>query len=272
MRRLAALGVALALFIGGPPFIGGPLFIGGMAQARALPTAEGSPTAQCLRAAAAAGLIEGVPDGLMARIAQVESARRQADGVWRPWPWTIDADGADFAFATKQNAVVWAARAPSRGVKLLDAGCLQVNLQAHSHAFASLGQAFDPWDNARYAARYLRQLHDSDAGGDWSVAVGMYHSHTPELAYEYRARVASLGAGIIAGLPPDAVALRLSALAPMRLSLANGHVLRIMLHRQPTAPGYRRPSACAVMGVLAPEFAVAARSRTCGSGYRTLVR
>lgn len=250
MRYLASLVLALALSAG-------------VAQARALPAQDGSPTAQCLRAAAAAGVAEGIPDGLMARIAQVESAQRQSDGVWRPWPWTINADGADLAFATKRDAVVWAARAPMRGVRLLDAGCLQVNLQAHPHAFASLGQAFDPWDNARYAARYLRELHDSDAGGDWSVAVGMYHSHTPELAYEYRARVASLGAGIIAGLPPDAVALRLAALRPMRLPLANGHVLRLMLHRQPTSAGYHRPSECAVMGVLAPEFAVVARARAC---------
>ncbi len=248
------------------------LLAGSAARARVLPAEPGSPIAQCLQAAAAAGIIEGVPDGLMGRIAQVESAQRQADGVWRPWPWTIDADGAGLAFPTKRDAVLWAARAPMRGVKLLDVGCLQVNLQHHPHAFASLGEAFDPWENARYAAHYLRALHDSDAAGDWSVAVGMYHSHTPELAYEYRARVAALGAGIIAGLPPDAVAFRMMALAPMRLSLANGHVLSLMLHRQPTSRGYRRPSACQVMGVLAPEFAVAVRSRTCGSGYRTLVR
>ena len=253
MRHHAGIGFALALFASFA------------ARARELPAEPGSPIAQCLHAAAAAGIIEGIPDGLMARIAQVESAQRQGDGTWRPWPWTIDADGADLAFASKRDAVVWAARAPARGVKLLDVGCLQVNLQFHPHAFASLGEAFDPWENARYAAHYLRLLHDSDAGGDWSVAVGMYHSHTPELAYEYRSRVAALGAGIIAGLPPDAVALRLAALYPTRISLTNGHVLSLMLHRQPTAAGYRRPSACAVMGMLAPEFAVAARPRACRS-------
>ena len=260
MRYPALVACTLALFVAVP------------AQAREQPAEQGSPIAQCVRAATAAGILEGIPDGLMARIAQVESAQRQDDGVWRPWPWTIDADGADLAFASKRDAVVWAARAPARGVKLLDVGCLQVNLQHHPLAFASLGDAFDPWENARYAAHYLRQLHDSDAAGDWSVAVGMYHSHTPELAYEYRARVAAVGAGIIAGLPRDALAFRVAALGPMRLPLSNGHVISLMLHRQPTSPGYRRPSACQVMGVLAPEFAFAVRPRKCGAPVRTSIR
>jgi len=234
------------------------------AAAREIPPQDGSPTQQCLVAARGAGSAEGVPDGLMARIAQVESAQRQTDGVWRPWPWTIDADGADLAFVSRQQAVGWARTAPLRGVKLLDAGCLQVNLQAHPHAFASLDEAFDPWANARYAAQYLRALHDGDAGGDWAVAVGMYHSHTPELAMEYRARVEALGEGIIEGLPRDAIAVRLAALGPMRLQLSNGHVLRLMLHRQPTARGYRRPSRCAVIAALASEMAASARPSGCG--------
>ena len=226
------------------------------ASARRVFPQNGSPVAQCEAAAAAAGALEDIPDGLMARIALAETGRRDIDGAWRPWPWSIDADGEDVALFTQPQAVAWAEGAPRRGVRLMDVGCLQVNLQFHSHAFATLRDAFDPWDNALFAATYLRALHDSDAGGDWAVAVGMYHSHTPELAMEYRTRIAELGAGIIAGITPGPLLQRMQVLGLLRLRLSNGRTLRLILNRQPAAPGHRRPSACQVAAALAPELAV----------------
>lgn len=160
------------------------------AAAREVAPQDGSPTEQCLVAAQGAGSAEGVPDGLMARIAQVESAQRQTDGVWRPWPWTIDADGADLAFVSRQQAVGWARTAPLRGVKLLDAGCLQVNLQAHPHAFASLDEAFDPAANARYAARFLNRLLAQT--GSWPGATAGYHSLTPGIGDDYARKVLAI--------------------------------------------------------------------------------
>ena len=35
-----------------------------------------------------------------------------------------------------------------RGVRQVDVGCMQINLQSHPHAFASLEDAFDPGSNA----------------------------------------------------------------------------------------------------------------------------
>jgi len=199
----------------------------------------------------------------MGRIALAETGRPDVDGAWRPWPWSINADGADYAFATQAQAITFARIAPARGVRFLDAGCLQVNLQYHPHAFATLVDAFDPWSNARYAAQYLRLLHDGDAGGDWAVAVGLYHSYTPELAAEYRARVASLGETIIAGITPGALAHRMALLGLVRLPLSNGHTLTLMLRRQPVAPGYHRPSRCKVLAALAPSLAVQPRVAGC---------
>ena len=219
---------------------------------RVMPANPPSPVAECVGAANAAGVRYGIPDGLMPRIALAESGRPMADGVYRPWPWSINADGADLVFDTKAEAVAWVRGPFGRLAKLVDAGCLQVNLQYHPRAFASVEDAFDPWDNAMYAASYLRQLYDDESGHDWSVAVGLYHSHTPELAAEYRERVASLGAGIIQGLPPGPIAARLAAIGVIRVPLANGHVLRLILNRQPTMPGYRRPSRCKVAVAVAP--------------------
>ncbi len=225
---------------------------------------SGSPVAQCVAAAAAAGLLEGVPDGLTGRIALAETGRPDLDRAYRPWPWSINADGADYVFVSQAQAVSFARVAPARGVRFLDAGCLQVNLQYHPHAFASLAEAFDPYDNARYAAHYLRTLYDAEAGGDWSVAVGMYHSHTPDLAAEYRDRVAALGAGIIAGITPGPLAHQMVVLGLVRLQLSNGHTLRLLLGRQPTAPGHRKPSRCAVAAAVNPGLAVKLRAPGCG--------
>jgi hypothetical protein len=232
------------------------------AQARRVFPEEGSPVQRCLMAAAIAGHLEGIPDGLMGRIALAESGRADVDGAYRPWPWSIDADGTDYAFQTIQAAVAWAVTAPRRGVHFLDAGCLQVNLQYHPHAFATLEEAFDPLDNALYAAHFLRGLHDGDAGGDWSTAVGLYHSYTPDLAQEYRARVAQLGAGIIAGITPGPLARQMRLLGLIRLPLAGGGTLRLVL-RQPTPAGHRHLSACQVAAALAPQLATPPRVRGC---------
>ncbi len=56
---------------------------------------------------------------------------------------------------------------------------------------------FDPVANARYAARFLAELHAEF--GDWSQAVGAYHSRTQVHAQRYRGRfhdfLARLGDG-----------------------------------------------------------------------------
>ena len=240
----------------------------GAAEARQIVPSDGSPTALCLRAAHAAGALEGILDGLMGRLAQVESGRLMpGEAAWRPWPWTINADRVGYAFETKAEAVAWAEGAPKRGVKFLDAGCLQVNLQYHPRAFPVLEDAFDPWANARYAARYLRSLYE-EAGRDWSVAVGWYHSHTPEFAYQYRTRVAALGQGIIAGLPPGPLAARLRAVGVMGVPLAGGGVLRIQLNRQPRGPGYRRPNSCEVAAAIGLLLVKEPKVANCGKGAK----
>ncbi len=252
-RRAAALLLAALL-----------LCLAAPARARRLFPEDGSPVAQCVAAAADAGMLEGVPDDLMGRIALAETGRPDVDRAYRPWPWSIDADGVDYVFVSEAQAVAFARLAPSHGVHFLDAGCLQVNLQYHPHAFATLTEAFDPWDNARYAAHYLRSLYDTDAAQDWSVAVGMYHSHQPDLAAEYRARVAELGAGIIRGITPGPLAHQMAVLGLVRLQLSNGHTLQLLLRRQPTAPGHPRPNPCRVAAVLAPEMSPSARLRVFG--------
>ena len=145
-------------------------------------------SAQCAAAIATAQRSADIPVGLLAAIARVESGRIDPlSGVLRPWPWTIDADGTGYFFATKAAAVAAAAQFQAQGVPSIDVGCMQINLLDHPAAFASLAQAFDPLANALYAARFLRKLFR--ATGDWSAAVAAYHSQTRAVGAAYARKV-----------------------------------------------------------------------------------
>lgn len=182
----------------------------------------------------------------------------------QPWPWAINADGAAFYFDSKAVAVAWTRAALARGVRQIDVGCMQVNLQAHPNAFPSLDAAFDPAANADYAARFLTTLQ-VDAGGNWFTATGYYHSRTPELAADYRERVAAIAAGRVpaigASLPLYARAIRQGTL---RIALAGGGVLRINVNRQPARLHRARLSPCQVAAVLR-EYMARGAGRACAA-------
>lgn len=150
-----------------------------------------SQAAQCERAAARSEQAHRIPTGLLAAIARVESGRAAGGGILEPWPWTVNAQGQGLFFASKVAAVAWVGHAEAAGITSIDTGCLQVNLHYHPDAFRSLEDAFDITTNADYAGRFLRQLVEGPAHGDWLVAAGLYHSSTPDRASEYRAKVAA---------------------------------------------------------------------------------
>ena len=206
----------------------------------------------CEAAIAAAETKYELPHGLLGSIAKTESGRPiTAMRDVRAWPWTINADGRGLFLDSKAAAVAWVQQAQTHGSKFIDVGCMQVDLPMHPGAFRSLDEAFDPGANADYAARYLRSL-GAEAHGDWNVAVGLYHSHTPELAAEYRNRVAAVGAGIISGIGgPEPLYSRALRAGTLHLALAGGGMLMINVRRQPAA----RPqhlSRCQVAAVLGP--------------------
>ena len=218
--------------------------------------------AQCTAGLATAEARHGTAPGLVAAIAKAESGRPvpPLPGL-QPWPWAVNADGAAMYFESKAAAVTWTRLALARRVQQVDVGCMQINLQSHPAAFRDLDQAFDPAANTDYGARFLRQLSE-DAGGNWYEAVGYYHSRTPVLASDYRARVAAIAAGRI---PPASLGVPLYMRAirqgSLRIVLAGGGVLRINVRRQPSLRGPRRLSACQVAAVLGSYMAAPARAR-----------
>jgi hypothetical protein len=211
-------------------------------------------SALCQAAIATAEQKYGLPHDLLNSIAKVESGRPTSGmGDVRAWPWTIDADGQGLFLDSKAAAIAWVQQAQATGQHhFIDVGCMQVDLPMHPGAFRSLDEAFDPVANADYAARYLRSLRD-EAHGDWNVAVGLYHSHTPDLANEYRNRVAAVGAGIITGIGgPEPLYARAIRQGTLRLALAGGGMLMINLNRQPHTRGHKAMSRCQVAAILGP--------------------
>ncbi|MBD0273488.1 MAG: lytic transglycosylase domain-containing protein, partial [Acetobacteraceae bacterium] len=170
------------------------------AAAAAVP-ASAEPGQLCRAAVAAVEREAGLPPRLLAAMARVETGRRDPDtGRFHPWPWTINAEGRGSFFPTKAAAIAAVQALQALGVRSIDVGCMQINLRHHANAFASLEEAFDPVANARYAARFLKDLQATR--GDWMLSASHYHSQTPGLADAYRARIAAAMESEQAAPPP----------------------------------------------------------------------
>ncbi len=145
-----------------------------------------SPFTECDAAIAAATRPPvRVPDRLVPAIARVESGRLDpATGRVRPWPWTINVEGAGSFFDSKAQVVSAVQALQARGIRSIDVGCMQVNLMHHPRAFAGLDEAFDPAANARYAVKFLSGLYSQTR--DWNLATAMYHSAVPDRGEAYQ--------------------------------------------------------------------------------------
>jgi len=129
-----------------------------------------------------------LPPHLLHAISKVESGRwDSARSALSAWPWTVMAEGRGRYLANKAAAVAEVTALKAQGVRNIDVGCMQVNLQFHPRAFDSLEQAFDPAQNVAYAATFLTQLRQET--NSWTRAVGRYHSATPHLMGRYRLKV-----------------------------------------------------------------------------------
>lgn len=154
----------------------------------------------CGMAGRAAEQSGALPSNLLISIGMVESGRADPmTGRVYPWPWTVNADGNGQYFANKADAEAYVRLAESSGARDVDVGCFQVSLQSHPNAFATLDDAFDPSENANYAAGFLTQLKGQT--GSWNAAIADYHSSTPDLGLPYQRRVLAAWHGL-GNVPP----------------------------------------------------------------------
>lgn len=146
---------------------------------------ETSAAMLCEGAAAQAAAESGVPLDVLRAISLTETGRNRG-GDFEAWPWTVNMEGRGVWFKSRDEGQAYVDRHFARGARSFDVGCFQINYRWHGDAFRSLEEMFDPLANARYAARFLSELHAEF--GNWSRAAGAYHSRTPKFANRYRAR------------------------------------------------------------------------------------
>ena len=201
-------------------------------------------TAVCGNAISAVEKGSNLPQGLLEAIGLVESGRlNRRTGRVSPWPWTIDVAGAGHFFDTKAAAMEAVTEAQAAGIQSIDVGCMQINLQQHPGAFASLEQAFDPQINVSYAASFLSRLFVQT--GSWPDAAAAYHSQTPSIAAPYRDRVLAAWHGAPPVSVPAASATA-SAAAAHRLPALRMRIAELASDRDALAaagilPGRLRP-------------------------------
>lgn len=157
-----------------------------------------SPSVLCDQAAYAVSVETGVPLDVLRAITLTETGRTR-NGAFEPWPWTVNMEGAGKWFDERQSAQAYVDGNFARGARSFDVGCFQINYRWHGDAFSSIEEMFDPLSNARYAARFLTELHREF--GDWSKAAGAYHSRTPKFATKYARRFDRIRARLPAPLP-----------------------------------------------------------------------
>ncbi|MBF0860025.1 transglycosylase SLT domain-containing protein [Gluconobacter sp. LMG 31484] len=175
--------------------------IGKVLLSAAVTTLSGLPTAfaydassVCRVAAQTAEQQAGIPARLLDAISRVESGRRDPNGsATVAWPWTVNAAGKGYFYESKDEAIAAVRDFQARGIVSIDVGCMQINLHHHPDAFFSLDDAFDPFSNARYGARFLSGLHSQLQG--WPAATAAYHSLTPALGAEYARHVLAIWNG-----------------------------------------------------------------------------
>jgi hypothetical protein len=183
-RALSRTLLAAALFLG----LSLPAFANGTAPATG--AARANPWTMCAKATNSVEREAGIPRQLLRAISKIEAGRYHAGKrLVMAWPWTVMAEGRGRYLSTKAAAIAEVHALQARGVRNIDVGCMQVNLQHHPDAFASLEEAFDPLTNVTYAASFLKSLAFEQ--GSWAKAVARYHSANPERYRLYRAKVHS---------------------------------------------------------------------------------
>ena len=88
--------------------------------------------------------------------------------------YALNLQGDTVYSLNKEQAIRRFIAAKASGMRLIDIGCMQLNYFYHGDRFSSVEQMFDPHLNVDYAARFLKELKQSE--GSWTLAVGRYNA------------------------------------------------------------------------------------------------
>lgn len=125
--------------------------------------------ADCERQIQAAAGRYGIPEGILYSVGLTETGRKGSLS-----PYAINIEGKAYFPSSVSEAYQLVENARKGGAKLIDIGCMQINIHFHGAEFASVGEMFDPAKNVAYAAQFLKRLHDRHE--TWTMAVARYHA------------------------------------------------------------------------------------------------
>lgn len=111
----------------------------------------------------------GVPVGILYAVGLTETGNK---GSLQPNAMNIE--GKPLFPDSRSEALVAFDEARRNGAKLIDVGCMQINVRYHGDQFRNVAEMFDPRQNVDYAARFLTQLKKRHS--TWSMAVARYHA------------------------------------------------------------------------------------------------
>ena len=134
---------------------------------------------------------------LLKTITNVETGRwDKTKQKMTAWPWTVNAEGKGYFYNSKREAIAAVKRMQAEGIKSIDVGCMQINLVYHPNAFKNLEEAFNPYKNMEYGAKFVKQLY-VQKGRDWNKAAAAYHSSLPERASVYAQKLSKVYRDIV---------------------------------------------------------------------------
>ena len=120
----------------------------------------------------------GIPGKLLAAIARVESGKS---------PWAVNAKGRSYHFRTKEKALQFIRALKEKGVKNINVGYMQINLQSHGRKFKNLEDVLAPYHNIECAAKLIKHLYKRY--GSWADAIRFYHSGSSYYNVPYQQKV-----------------------------------------------------------------------------------
>jgi len=147
----------------------------------------------CDGAAIRAAAEANIPRKVMLAVTRLETGQR-INGELRPWPWAVNMEGEGRYFDSEDALRKFVFGKFKEGSRNFDVGCFQINYRWHGDQFDSLDEMVDPEANAHYAARFLQELYKET--GDWTAAVGAYHSRTPAYAERYTRKYQTIRQGL----------------------------------------------------------------------------
>jgi hypothetical protein len=123
----------------------------------------------CEREMIRAAELHAVPVSILYAVGLNESGRKG-----QMTPYALNVAGKSVFPDSKEQGLQMVAAYRAKGVKLIDVGCMQINIHYHAQKFSSIERMFDARTNVEYAAKFIQILRKST--GSWTAAVARYHA------------------------------------------------------------------------------------------------